>query len=63
MLKRRKLTGPEQLNLFHPTRRTPCWTDLPPNARREVVELLTRMFREKYRSHKEAKSQEGGQHE
>ena len=63
MLKRRKLASPEQLNLFHPPRCTPCWTDLPPSARREVVELLTRMFREKYRSQKEAKSQEGGEDE
>jgi predicted Fe-S protein YdhL (DUF1289 family) len=63
MLKRRKLTATDQLNLFHPPRRTPCWMDVPPDTRAEIMRLLTKMFREKYRSSKQEGTKGGGGHE
>lgn len=63
MLKRRKPTTADQLKLFHPPHRRPCWMDLPPDTRAEIVRLLTRMFREKYRSLKKEETKGGGGHE
>lgn len=37
---------PEQLEMFHPPRRTPAWPTLPGEIRKRVVELVARMMQE-----------------
>ncbi len=41
----RALRSTDQLGLFHPRATTPQWTDLPAEARQQVLWLLARLLR------------------
>jgi hypothetical protein len=36
-----------QLKLFHPRLNSPCWEQLPPEIRQQIVRLLARLLRER----------------